>query len=86
MPNGSRNYTGRKFHIQSEWLRREMFCWSSVSEDVGVSLSVFAILCSYVLEIQKKENVMQCSGAVFTNHSLERSLSYSPDFSIFRTI
>ena len=26
------------------------------------------------------------SGSVFTNHSLERSLSYSPDFSIFRSI
>ena len=26
------------------------------------------------------------SGFVFTNHSLERSLSYSPDFSIFRGI
>ena len=25
-------------------------------------------------------------GSVFTNHSLERSLSYSPDFSIFRSI
>ena len=25
-------------------------------------------------------------GCVFTNHSLERSLSYSPDFSIFRSI
>ena len=25
-------------------------------------------------------------GPVFTNHSLERSLSYSPDFSMFRSI
>ena len=28
----------------------------------------------------------ESSGSVFTNHSLERSLSYSPDFSIFRSI
>ena len=28
----------------------------------------------------------QKPGSVFTNHSLERSLSYSPDFSIFRSI
>ena len=26
------------------------------------------------------------SGAVFTNHSLERSLSYSPEFSMYRSI
>ena len=25
-------------------------------------------------------------GAVFTNHSLERSLSYSPEFSMYRSI
>ena len=26
------------------------------------------------------------SGAVFTNHSLEHSLSYSPEFSMYRSI
>ena len=28
----------------------------------------------------------QCPGSVFTNHSLERSLSYSPEFSMYRSI
>ena len=40
-----------------------------------------------ILECLPKANqVEKYSGSVFTNHSLERSLSYSPDFSIIRSI
>ena len=47
----------------------------------GVLISKF-ILCT--------EKISFCTfllpGAVFTNHSLERSLSYSPEFSMYRSI
>ena len=46
----------------------------------------YEIVLGNAIDTDDKKYSNQILGSVFTNHSLERSLSYSPEFSMYRSI
>ena len=86
---------------KNEFIILATFNWSSANAFNLVEIqilsfgNVLSVNYYYVFEpcIVKKGHIVfvkcivQCQpGFVFTNHSLQHSLSYSPDFSMYRSI
>ena len=69
------------------FIARRMLIYSRISWVLPTPDRGFEVSCPRLLQ-RKTRRVQNGSdpGAVFTNHSLERSLSYSPEFSMYRSI